>query len=278
MAHQADRQYQAKIFLQKLKESAQGTDEFGQTMLPVGHDIFFVIPWDTARWMDLWMVDIHENEESGEFLRQLIKRANKFNSMFGRGKVHSEYVGFAKENTLKAHVTKVYATTRFASSSFSQFESIYESYEALCKAFSKMRETDDEEEEMKYVVKGRDFCLDLCGIIDILSKPMEMMINSQSLDQYLWSVAKWWPRVKAIPSTMKRELNKQISVPENVTLKKEFFPKLCAHYENLNEEEAKNCVFKGVALLPGWMVTSETVSEEVDTITKKKKKVINWTE
>ena len=188
--------------------------------------------------------------------------------------MHSEYVGFAKENTLKAHVTKVYATTRFASSSFSQFESIYESYEALCKAFSKMRETDDEEEEMKYMVKGRDFCLDLCGIIDVLSKPMEMMINSQSLDQYLWSVAKWWPRVKAILSTMKRELNKQISVPENVTFKKELFPKLCAHYEDLNEEEAKNCVFKGVALLPGWMVTSETVSEEVDTITKKKK-VIN---
>ena len=91
---------------------------------------------------------------------------------------------------------------------------------------------------------------------------MEMMINSQSLDQYLWSVTKWWPRVKAILSIMKRELDKQISVPEKVTLKKELFPKLCAHYEDLNEKEAKNCVF----------------SEEVDTITKKKKKVINWTE
>ena len=144
--------------------------------------------------------------------------------MFGRGKGHSEYVGFAKENALKAHVTKVCATTRFASSSFSQFESIYESNEALCKAFSKMRETDDEE--------------------DVLSKPMEMMIKSQLLDQYLWSVTKWWPRVEAILSTMKRDLDKQISVPEIVTLKKELFPKLSAHYEDLNEEQAKNCVLE----------------------------------
>lgn len=159
MAHQADGQYQARMFLQTLKSSAQGDNEED---LPVGHDIFFVIPWDTAHWMDLCMVDIRE---SSEFLRRFIKRANQFNTMYGRGKGHAEYQGVAKQNSLKAHVTKVYATTRFASSSFSQFESIYESYEALCKAFSAIRETDDEDEEMKYMIKGRDFCLDLCGII-----------------------------------------------------------------------------------------------------------------
>ena len=135
-----------------------------------------------------------------------------------------------------------------------------------------MRETDDEDEEMKYMVKGRDFCLDLCGIIDVLSKPMEMMIKSQSLDQYLWSVTKW---VKGILSVMKREIDKQISFPEKVTLKKELFPKLSEHYEDLNEEEAKDCTFKGVALSPDWLVTSETVSEEVESISKKKNRVIN---
>ena len=87
-----------------------------------------------------------------------IKRANQFSTMYGRGKGHAEYQGVAKQNSLKAHVTKVNATTWFASSSFSQFESVYESYEALCKAFSAIRETDDEDEEMKYMVKGRDFC------------------------------------------------------------------------------------------------------------------------
>ena len=178
MAHQADGQYQAKMFLQKLKLCSQGMN----SALPKGHDIFFVIPWDTAHWMDLCMVDIREKEDGGHILQCLIKRANSFNAMFGRGRGHVEYLGFAKEKELSAHVTKVYATTRLASSSFTQFQSIYESYEALAKAFTELRETDDEEEEIKYLLKVRDFCIDLCGIIDILSKPMDMMTKAQSLD------------------------------------------------------------------------------------------------
>ncbi|CAB4025487.1 Hypothetical predicted protein [Paramuricea clavata] len=265
MAHQADGQYQARMFLQTLKSSAQGDNEED---LPVGHDIFFVIPWDTAHWMDLCMVDIRE---SSEFLRRFIKRANQFNTMYGRGKGHAEYQDVAKQNSLKAHVTKVYATTRFASSSFSQFDSIYESYEALCKAFSAIRETDDEDEEMKYMIKGRDFCLNLGGIIDILSKPMEMMIKSKSLDQYLWSVTKWWPKVKAILLAMKRDLTGQLSDIQKVTVRKELFPKLWKHYEDLNEEDSV-----GVQLLPGWMVVD--TAEQVDSISKKKRKVIEWSE
>ena len=42
MAHQADGQYQAKKFLQRLKSSTQGENQ----ALPEGHDIFFVIPWE----------------------------------------------------------------------------------------------------------------------------------------------------------------------------------------------------------------------------------------
>ena len=45
MAHQEDGQYQAKKCLQRLKSSTQGENK----ALPEGHDIFFVIPWDTAR-------------------------------------------------------------------------------------------------------------------------------------------------------------------------------------------------------------------------------------
>ena len=137
------------------------------------------------------------------------KRANNFNAMFGSGRGHSEYLGFAKEKELTAHVTKVYAPTRFASSSFTQFKSIYESCEALAKAFTVLRETDDEEEDMQYLLKGRDFCIDLCGIIDIFSKPMEMMTKAQSLDQCIWSVMKWWPRVRYILLAMKEDIEKQ---------------------------------------------------------------------
>ena len=72
---------------------------------------------------------------------------------------------------------------------------------------------------------------------------------------------------------MKREIDKQIFFPEKVTLKKELFPKLSSYYEALNEEEAKDCVFQAVALLPGWLATSETVSEEVESVSKKKNRV-----
>ena len=63
MAHQADGQYQAKMFLARLKECTQGVSE--AVPLPTNHETFFVIPWDTAHWMDLCMAAIREKEEGG---------------------------------------------------------------------------------------------------------------------------------------------------------------------------------------------------------------------
>ena len=116
MAHHADGQYQAKRFLQKLESSRQGAN--GD--LPEGHNAFFVIPWHTAHYMDL---------------RRLIKRANQFSIMFGKGKEYSEYKSFAENNEMTAHSTKDYATTGFASSSFSQFKGIVKATKLLLKRF-----------------------------------------------------------------------------------------------------------------------------------------------
>ena len=128
---------------------------------------------------------------------------------------------------------------------------------------------------MKSVVKGRDFCLDLCGIIDILSKPIEMMTKAQSLDQYmyLWSVTKWWPRVRALLCAMKEDIEKQL-VNNEIILQKELFPKRNHHYKDLSKEDANECMFKNVELLLGWMVVNE--AEGIDEVTKKKTKVIEW--
>ena len=46
------------------------------------------------------------------------------------------------------------------------------------------------------------------------------MIKAQSLDQYLWSVTKWWPKVKAILLAMKRDFNSQLSDFQKVTVRK----------------------------------------------------------
>eukprot|EP00112_Aurelia_sp_Birch-Aquarium-sp1_P012190 Seg2562.2 transcript_id=Seg2562.2/GoldUCD/mRNA.D3Y31 product="hypothetical protein" protein_id=Seg2562.2/GoldUCD/D3Y31 len=184
--------------------------------------------------------------------------------MLGRGKGPAEDQRLATENHLKAHVTQVHATTRFASSAFFQFESIYASYEALAKSFTKMRETDDQQEEMKYLIG-------LGGHIDVMYRPMEMMFKDQSLDQYLWSITKWWAKVKAMLLTMQSMIEEQLNEVD-VVLPQELFPKLHEHYEDLMKRDPTECTFKKIELYPGWMVSNET--EAVDGASRKKKKVI----
>ena len=104
---------------------------------------------------------------------------------------------------------------------------------------------------------------------------MEMMTKAQSLDQYLWSVTKWWPRVKALLRAMKEDIEKQLHVVNyEVILQKELFPKLNHHYKDLSKKDANECMSKNVELLPGWIVINET--EEIDDVTNKKTKVIEW--
>ena len=77
---------------------------------------------------------------------------------------------------------------------------------------------------------------------------------------------------KAILLAMKEDIEKQSTNDVEVTLRKELFPKLNGHYEDLKKENADECIFKGVELLPGGMVVKET--HEIDRVTRKKRKVI----
>ena len=89
-----------------------------------------------------------KKDSSREILGVLIKRTNKLHSMYAKGKCLSECLGYAKEKNMKFLNNKFYSTTRLASSSYPQFESIYESYEALVGVFTLIRETEDEEEDL----------------------------------------------------------------------------------------------------------------------------------
>ena len=98
MSHQADGQYQARDFIQGMKERIYGASEW-----TIGVDKFFVVPWDAAYRMDLCMSDMRVKEENGEVLRRLIQRMNKFHSMFGRGRGFLENKGFTEERESSAH-------------------------------------------------------------------------------------------------------------------------------------------------------------------------------
>jgi len=119
-------------------------------------DPFFLTTWDVSHWVDLVMGKLREDDASAAFLKRLIKRSNKLHVMFGRGRGHAEYKGLAASLNLKALHTVSFATTRFFSSSYEQWDKIYHSYKALIEVFRRSRENeDDEEEETKYQVNAK---------------------------------------------------------------------------------------------------------------------------
>ena len=76
------------------------------------------------------------------------------------------------------------------------------------------------------------------------------MTKAQTLDQYLWSVTKWWPRVKALLRAIKEDIEKQL-VNNQVILQKELFPKLNHSYKDLSKEDANECMSKSVEFFAG---------------------------
>ena len=144
LAVHTDGQYQANTFQEALNA------ELGNDNQP---DPFFLTPWDVSHWMDLVMVKLRENDASSAFFKRLIKRSNRLHTMFGSGRGHLEYKGLAASLKLKALETVTFATTRFFSSSYEQWDKIYSSYKALMEAFRRCRENEnDEDEETKYQV------------------------------------------------------------------------------------------------------------------------------
>ena len=269
MSHQADGQYQAREFGERLKERVFKDDR------PVNVDKFFVIPWDTAHWMDCCLSDLRVKEENGLILRRLILRANKFHNMFGRGRGYAEYKGLTQELEIRSFTTSAYSTTRFTSSAFEIFEKIYKNYEGLAKTYERLRETVDEEEETRYMIKGRDFCIDLCGLLDILSPLMDMMVRLQALNSLIWSITKIWPRVRQRLVAAKEEIANQLN-SEEPQFDGNLLPKLNKHFPLLNEESAYDCTFQNVSLTPGWMVVEEKDKPDETTRGKKKSKIYEW--
>ena len=268
-------QYQAADFRRELIDVIQAG------MVPSNkcseHENFFIVAWDIAHWIDCGFNDIREKEEAGSVLRRLIRRCNKFQSMFARGRGYAEYHGYTLEQDLRAKVTRAYSTTRFTSSAFNQFLSIYSTYEGLAKSFNEMRETDYECEEMRYMIKGRDFCIDLCGIIDILSPLNDVMVKAQSLNQYLWSVTKWWPKVKNMLGDMEKCIENQLLCPKNLALSSRLFPKLSKHFHDLSTPNIKDCTFQNIQLVEGWLVSNSERFEESNSASHlSKKRVVTW--
>lgn len=137
----ADGQYQASTFQRQLLDNMNIDDPF------------FSLPWDTAHWMDRVMEKLRERSDSADFFKRLIKRSNRLYTMFGHGRGHVEYVELARSEGKKATETVTFATTRFFSSAFKQWERIRSNYSQLMQAYISYRENEQDDcDETKYEV------------------------------------------------------------------------------------------------------------------------------
>ncbi|CAB4027232.1 Hypothetical predicted protein, partial [Paramuricea clavata] len=126
-------------------------------------------------------------------------------------------------------------------SSYEQWEKIYISFVALMKSFMAYREDkdDEEEEETKYQVRGQDFVIDLCGMLDILKHVVSLMIRSQAINVAPWKIIAWYTRLNDVLEKCEDNLK---DVEAGDMLSKDLFPKLSKHWKELvpNKDAEEN--------------------------------------
>ena len=216
-------------------------------------DPYFLLPWDASHWLDLAMVELREESGASDVLKRLIKRSNRFHAMFAKGRGHAEYKGLAESLNLKVHETVTFATTRFTSSSYEQWTKIYNSYTALITTYYETREDiNDENDETRYQIRGQDFAIDLCGVLDIMKPAVTLMIKCQALNAAPWKIVTWFPRTVQTIERMEKQLCEVrdgiIEAPSE-----DVFPLLGKHWSELVESST----FHGMQVLEGWIVVGQ---------------------
>ena len=262
----ADGQYQAKTFQDSLRAHMHGVG----TQI----DNYFLMPWDPSHWIDIVMEEVRErNLTTSPFLKRLVKRSNKLYKMFGHGRGHQEYKGLAKSLGLRALETVTFATTRFFSSAYEQWDKIYLCYESLIKAYCTFRQTTDKEEETKYEIRGQDFVIDICGALDVLFPVTLLMVKAQTVNIPVWKIAIWFPKVICHLQEIENDL---AAVKEGARPTKRLLPKLAENWDTMTiyteDDEEQHGTFRGVELLEGWIVSGEEVEQDLG----KKKITYTW--
>ena len=133
------------------------------------------------------------------------------------------------------------------------------------KTYNTFRET-AEEEEMRYFIKGRDFVIDLCGMIDNLSPFMEMMIRVQAMDQLIWTITILMPKVRSRLNAAKEALDVQLLNNERNILPRNLFLRLSEYFLNPNKDDTMLCLFENVPLREGWIIVGKETVENGKTI------------
>ena len=218
---------------------------------------FSAVLWDAPHFLDLAFSDVFDGKvgNSKELIQRLVERSSMIHKIFQRGKLLSSAKEIATtDDTLTLRLTSRTCSTRFAPSQYVEFKKLLVSLPLFIKTFQELCFSQMKE----YMIAGKDFVLDLCGVTDILRPIMEMFVELQGLGTPCWKVITWWEKVNM------EQLQDEFSL-NNPTF---MLPSLKA-----NIADVKLHLYQGTKLVPAWIITStNTVRDE----TGKKTIIDSW--
>ena len=120
-------------------------------------------------------------------------------------------------------------------------------------------------------MRGQDFIIDLCGVIDIFAGVVSLMENGQRVNLPPWKVSVWFPKVRSHTEFVSNAL---LNLIDGIEEQPDpcYLPRLAESWEELTGDD--NGTYKGVQLNEGWLITATT--EEVNENGVKEKKY-EWT-
>ena len=80
-------------------------------------------------------------------------------------------------------------------------------------------------------VRGEDFTVDLCGVLDLLKPVVLLMVRAQTVNLPPWKIISWFSRVGKILEKCQEELEK---VTAGAQPSKSILPKLAEHWQEIN--------------------------------------------
>lgn len=166
-------------------DGAYQAAEFGSTLKRTLNqqtydESFLSVVWDSAHYMDLAVTDVREGKKgaSKSFLKHFIGRTSEVHRMFQRGKMLSHAREMERENSsFHLKLTSRACSTRFSTSQYVEFLKLLDSLPRYIETVREFLFS----ERTEYKIAGADFIMNLCGVCDILSPVMTLLVAVQQL-------------------------------------------------------------------------------------------------
>ena len=233
-------------------------------------ETFFITPQNATYWIDSCISAVREKEGS-TFFQRFLQRADKF-----------DYVLFSqrKRDSLSDIFSFQSSTDFFAVNFYERCKAMCANFAELPRCLENFNGVKEGCEDFEQLIQARDFCFDLCGILDYLLPVVNLIKNAQSPEHFLWSITKWCPKLQLTLTEMNQNIDEQLAANMKLVLNPQLFPKLSEHFKNLCAEDAAACSFQGVSLTQGQLITKTeelpTRSDSPEIQTCGKQELVYW--